>query len=219
MLVERYAGVREFFDRPPETVEATTQCLSWSIAKSILHLILGTLVDDGHLDPDQPAPVADWRDESDPRHAIRFAICCPCATDSASSRSTGSARPSDVIEMLCGEGKDDMAGFTARVAARPRAGHVLQLLERHDQHPQPHRRRDLVGYGDAIARTSKTPLRAPRHDECRSDVRRERRLRCLDFVHATALDFAKFGLLYLRGGEWDGRHSSRASGSTPPRCR
>ena len=24
------------------------------------------------------------------------------------------------------------------------------------------------------------------------------------YVHATALDFAKFGLLYLRGGEWDG---------------
>jgi len=24
------------------------------------------------------------------------------------------------------------------------------------------------------------------------------------FVHAQALDFAKFGLLYLRGGEWDG---------------
>ena len=24
-------------------------------------------------------------------------------------------------------------------------------------------------------------------------------------LHATALDFAKFGLLYLRGGEWDGR--------------
>jgi len=25
------------------------------------------------------------------------------------------------------------------------------------------------------------------------------------YVHATALDFAKFGLLYLRGGEWDGK--------------
>jgi CubicO group peptidase (beta-lactamase class C family) len=25
------------------------------------------------------------------------------------------------------------------------------------------------------------------------------------YLHATALDFAKFGLLYLRGGEWDGR--------------
>jgi len=25
------------------------------------------------------------------------------------------------------------------------------------------------------------------------------------FLHARALDFAKFGLLYLRGGEWDGR--------------
>jgi CubicO group peptidase (beta-lactamase class C family) len=24
------------------------------------------------------------------------------------------------------------------------------------------------------------------------------------FLHAQALDFAKFGLLYLRGGEWDG---------------
>ena len=47
---------------------------------------------------------------------------------------------SDVIEMLWGDGKDDMAALHGRDAPRPRTGHVLQLLERHDERPESHRR-------------------------------------------------------------------------------
>src|ERR1019366_7585978 len=45
VVVERYAGVREFFDRPADPITASSPLLSWSMAKSMLHMIMGTLVD------------------------------------------------------------------------------------------------------------------------------------------------------------------------------
>ncbi len=93
VLVERYAGVKEYFDRDPEPIDATSQLLSWSMAKSMLHMIIGTLVDQGRLDPDTRAPVREW-----PILATRVTIfCCEicsrCATVSRSSRTTRLARP------------------------------------------------------------------------------------------------------------------------------
>src|SRR4051794_11723180 len=37
LLTERYGGVLPHFDRPSEPVEPSTNLLSWSMAKSILH--------------------------------------------------------------------------------------------------------------------------------------------------------------------------------------
>ena len=50
VLVERYGGVQEFFDRPAVAIDDTSQLLSWSMAKSVLHMIIGTLVDEGSDD-------------------------------------------------------------------------------------------------------------------------------------------------------------------------
>src|ERR1019366_1018443 len=71
VLCERYGGEQFYFDRPAEPITASSQLLSWSMAKSILHMIVGTLVDEGRLDPDQRAPVPEWSHESDPRHQIQ----------------------------------------------------------------------------------------------------------------------------------------------------
>src|SRR5665213_3174976 len=71
VLVERYGGVQEFFDRPAAPITNESQLLSWSMAKSMLHMVIGTLVDEGRLTPEQMAPVAEWSDESDARHRIR----------------------------------------------------------------------------------------------------------------------------------------------------
>ena len=65
---------------------------------------------------------------------------------------------------------------------------------------------DVVGYGDAyrdyLSQQLFGPLgmtsAEPTFDDAGVFV-------ASSYVHATALDFAKFGLLYLRGGEWDGR--------------
>lgn len=61
-IVERYGhqAANEF--EPEKTIDATSTLLSWSMAKSITHAAVGLLVADGLLDVDAPAPVPEWED-------------------------------------------------------------------------------------------------------------------------------------------------------------
>ena len=47
-----------------------TPLLGYSVTKSVVNALIGIMVRDKRLSLDQPAPVAEWRDPSDPRHAI-----------------------------------------------------------------------------------------------------------------------------------------------------
>jgi CubicO group peptidase (beta-lactamase class C family) len=204
VLVERYGGVTEFFDRPSEPITDSSQLLSWSMAKSMLHMIVGTLVDDGLLSPTQPAPVPEWSDKHDPRHQIRVADLLAMRDGLAFVEEYELGQTSHVIEMLFGEGKEDMAAFTAQLplAHEPDTffnyssgtSNVLSRIVA-----------DRVGYGDHYRDYLQRRLFGPlgmtsavaTFDPTGVFV-------ASSYVHATALDFAKFGLLYLRGGEWDG---------------
>jgi CubicO group peptidase (beta-lactamase class C family) len=204
VLVERYAGEKEFFDRPAEPITASSALLSWSMAKSMLHMIIGTLVDEGRLDPDQLAPVPEWRDEDDPRHQIRLRDLLAMRDGLGFVEVYDVGQTSDVIEMLFGQGKEDVAAYTARVALAHEPGtffnyssgtsNVLSRIVA-----------DIVGYAKEYRDYLECRLFSPlgmssaeaTFDEAGVWV-------ASSFVHASALDFAKFGLLYLRGGEWDG---------------
>ncbi|MGH3733044.1 MAG: serine hydrolase domain-containing protein [Acidimicrobiales bacterium] len=205
LLTERYGGVREFFDRPPEPITETSPLLSWSMAKSMLHFLVGTLVDEGVLNPGELAPVREWSKASDPRHAIRLSDLLAMRDGLAFVEEYQLGNTSDVIEMLFGPGKDDMAGYSAKMALAHEPGTVFHyssgttnILSRIVA--------DVVGYGDAyrdyISRRLFTPLGMTSAEATLdpTDV-----FVASSFVHASAPDFAKFGLLYLRGGEWDGR--------------
>jgi CubicO group peptidase (beta-lactamase class C family) len=205
ILVERYGGVREFFDRAPEPITAQSPLLSWSMAKSMLHFLVGTLVDEGRLDPNQPAPVPEWADANDPRHAIRIADLLAMRDGLAFVEEYELGQTSHVIEMLFGEGKDDVAGYTAQLPLAHEPGtffnyssgttNVLSRIVA-----------DVVGHGDAYRDFIQNRLFAPigmTSAEATFDPTGV--FVASSYVHATALDFAKFGLLYLRGGEWDGR--------------
>jgi CubicO group peptidase (beta-lactamase class C family) len=203
VVVERYAGVREFFDRPAEPITASSPLLSWSMAKSMLHMIMGTLVDTGRLDPDQLAPVPEWSEEDDPRHQIRLRDLLAMRDGLAFVEEYEIGQTSHVIEMLFGEGKDDVAGFTARLPLAHAPGTFFNyssgtsnVLSRVVA--------DVVGYGDEYRDYLSTHLFGPlgmRSAEATFDPTGV--FVASSFVHATALDFAKFGLLYLRGGRWN----------------
>ncbi len=47
-----------------------TPVIGWSMTKSVVNAMVGILVRQGRLNIDQPAPVPEWRDPADPRHAI-----------------------------------------------------------------------------------------------------------------------------------------------------
>jgi CubicO group peptidase (beta-lactamase class C family) len=115
VLVERYGGEQFFFDRPAEPITAHSALLSWSMAKSVLHMIVGTLVDEHRLGPDQLAPVPEWSDPSDPRHRIRVRDLLAMRDGLAFIEQYVLGETSHVIEMLYGEGKDDMAAYTAQL--------------------------------------------------------------------------------------------------------
>jgi CubicO group peptidase (beta-lactamase class C family) len=204
VLVERYAGVKEFFDRPTEPVTADSTLLSWSMAKSMLHMIIGTLVDEGRLDVDGYAAVPEWADDNDPRHVIRLRDLLAMRDGLAFVEVYEIGATSHVIEMLFGEGKSDMAGYTARLPL----AHAPDTVFNYSSGTTNVLSRivaDQVGYGDVYRKYLETRLFGPlgmTSAEATFDATGV--FVASSYVHATALDFAKFGLLYLRGGEWDG---------------
>ena len=63
-------GGRIVYERYADEKGASDTFISWSMAKSILHALVGVLVAEGKLDPRAPAPVPAWSAEDDPRRAI-----------------------------------------------------------------------------------------------------------------------------------------------------
>ncbi len=157
------------------------------------------------LDPDDRAPVPEWADANDPRHQIRVRDLLAMRDGLGFNESYVLGEPSHVIEMLFGEGKHDMAAFAASVPLAHQPGTVFNyssgttnILSRIVA--------DVVGYEDAYRTYLDQRLFGPLGMTSADPTFDEHGVFVASsYVHATALDFAKFGLLYLRGGEWDGR--------------
>lgn len=200
IVAERYAGVREFFDRDPEPVDAMTPLISWSMAKSMLASIVFQLIDEGRLDRDAPAAVAAWSDPSDPRSAITLGdlLAMRDGLDFVEDYVDGGV--SHVIEMLFGEGASDMAAYAANRPLKHGPGtqfnyssgttNIISGIVADVLGTGPTYERALEDrlFG-ALSMTSATAS----FDEAGIFV-------ASSYVHATAQDFARFGLCLLRGG-------------------
>ncbi len=205
LRLERYGGALPHFDRPPEAVTPTTPLLSWSMAKSVLHAGIGLLVSDRRLRLDALAPVPAWHEEEDdPRAAITLEHLLTMRDGLDFAENYVDAGVSDVIEMLFGAGKDDVAAYAE---ARPLAyepgtrfnyssgtSNVVAAIAGR-----------CAGSGtaflDLLRRRVFKPVGMtsadPRLDDAGTFIGSS-------YVYATARDFARFGLLYLRDGLWDG---------------
>ena len=82
----------------------------------------------------------EWADPTDPRRAITLQHLLEMRDGLDFVEDYVDARVSDVIEMLFGAGKDDVAGFAADRPPVAAPGQPVQLLERHQQHRVGHRR-------------------------------------------------------------------------------
>ncbi|MGP8060385.1 MAG: serine hydrolase domain-containing protein [Acidimicrobiales bacterium] len=205
LVAERYGGRLEHLDRPAEVVGPDTALLSWSMAKSMLQAVVATLVEEGRLSLDGPAPVPEWAGPDDPRRAITVDDLLAMRDGLDFAEDYVDARASDVIEMLFGAGQADVAHFGARrgLAAPPGerfnyssgTTNVLSGIVAREVGPgQPYRRFLIERLFGPTGMTSATAT----FDEAGTWV-------ASSYVHATARDFARFGLLYLRDGVWDGR--------------
>lgn len=205
LVYERYAGTLPRFDGPGRPVGSDTPLLSWSVAKSMLHAVVGMLVGDGRLDPDTPVDVPLWCASDDPRRAITLEDLLAMRDGLAFFEEYEDPERSDVIQMLFGRGQADMAAFAADrpLAAGPGSrfnystgtsmvvsGIVARTLGAGDPYRAFLADRLFARIGMASATAG--------FDDAGSWV-------AGSYVHATARDYARFGLLYLRDGIWDGR--------------
>jgi CubicO group peptidase (beta-lactamase class C family) len=204
LVYERYAGRLPRLEGPGRPVAAEVPLLSWSMAKSMLHAVVGMLVGDGRVEVDRPAAVPLWQGPDDRRSRITLQHLLEMRDGLAFAEDYEDAERSDVIAMLFGAGRSDMAAFAADrgLAAEPgrRFNYssgtsliVSGIVAR------------IVGPGEAYRTFLDERLFRPigmssaqvTLDDAGTWV-------ASSYAHATARDYAKFGLLYLRDGTWDG---------------
>lgn len=206
LVLERYGDRTDVFGEVTgDPVGPDTPLISWSMAKSMLHAVVGMLVAEGRLDLDARAPVPEWDDPADPRHAITLEqlLCMRDGLDFLEDYDVD-AGISHVVEMLFGAGKDDVAGFTAGRPPAHAPGAAFNYSSGTSNIVSAIVRRTLGGedaYRSFLHDRLFGPLGMhsadPRFDAAGTWIGSS-------YVHATARDFARFGLLYLRDGMWDG---------------
>jgi CubicO group peptidase (beta-lactamase class C family) len=194
LVYERYAhGANAFYLQ-----------YSWSMAKSVTQALTGILVEEGRLDLFAPAPVPEWADDERRHitldHLLRMSSGLEFVEDYVDGQH------SDVIPMLQFEGRHDTGAFAAAKPLLHPPGRVwsyssgttniiCRILK------------EAVGDGasgmlrfmnDALFEPIGVRSATPKFDTSGTFIGSS-------FLLATPQDFARFGLLYLRGGNWDGR--------------
>ncbi|MGA1361908.1 MAG: serine hydrolase domain-containing protein [Ilumatobacteraceae bacterium] len=187
-----------------------TTLISWSVAKSITHALVGIAVGDGRLSTADRDLFPGWLDDARSRITLQHLLNMSSGLAWNEDYVDGSV--SDVIEMLFGSdgkgGRDDHAAFaaskplvhppgTAYAYSSGTTNLVTRVLSRAlGEVPPSNTVMDAfmrtrlfgpIGMGSAVAK----------HDRSGNFVGSS-------FVYATARDFARFGWLYENDGVWDG---------------
>jgi CubicO group peptidase (beta-lactamase class C family) len=179
--------------------------LSWSVAKSFLHALVGVLVRDGKLATHSRADVPQWRSPGDARAAITLDQLLRMSSGLFWREDYVDAERSDVIEMLFGEGKDDVADFAAHFPLEHRPGTFWCYSSGTSNLVAAIAGRAIGGGAEAFREFLRRELFA-RLGMASATVRTDSAGTWIgsSFVYATARDFARFGYLYLRDGVWEG---------------
>jgi len=194
LIYERYnAGANAFYLQ-----------YSWSMAKSVTHALTGILVAQGRLDLYGPAPVAEW--QQDARRDITLDQLLRMSSGLVFNEDYVNGEQSDVIAMLQYQGRHDTAAYAAAKPLQHAPGShwsyssgttniICRILK------------ETVGGGasgmlrfmnDELFEPIGVRSATPKFDTSGTFIGSS-------FLLATPQDFARFGMLYLRGGSWDGR--------------
>lgn len=180
-------------------------CPSWSKAKSITQALVGMMVGEGKMDIHAKADAPEWADPKDPRHAITLDQLLRMSSGLKFREEYSPENPSDVIDMLWGKGKEDVAHFAASfpLAHEPDSffnysSGTSNIVSRAIARAIGKSGADFEAFMherlfDKLGMTSVRP----KFDAAGTFIGSS-------FCFATARDFARFGLLYLRDGIWEG---------------
>jgi len=210
-------GGRIVAERYGPGTSSTTTMVSWSTAKSVTHALVGLATGDGLVDPAATLDAPEWRTPEDPRAAVTLDALLAMRSGLHFQEDYLDAEESDCIRMLFGDGAEDVAGYaaslplehpvdqvfnyssgTTNIITRQLAS-VLATAQGLDADVPEVRRAALEGYlRDRLCAPLGIASAEPRFDAAGTFVGSS-------YLYATARDFARFGLLYLRDGVWDGR--------------
>lgn len=213
-LIVQHRGeiVHERYGREPDTVfgaggpvTAGTTLISWSMAKSITHALVGIAVGDGLLDVLAPAPVPAWAGTDKAR--IRLQDLLDMRPGLAFVEDYVDDQTSNCIEMLFGAGQHDVAGYAAALPLLHPPGTIWNYSSGTT---------NIVAriLGDVIApgrtgEASKLAMERFMQDRLFGPLGMTSAIAKFDdagtfigssFVYATAQDFLRFGSLYLNDG-------------------
>jgi CubicO group peptidase (beta-lactamase class C family) len=179
-----------------------TPLLSWSMAKSVTNAIVGILVMKGKISLKGPAPVPEWQKADDPRQAITLDQLLRMSSGLEWVEAYAERPVSDVNIMLLL--KPDMAAYMASkpLAAQPDtvwrySSGTTNLIHRLI--------RDVLGNREAYWEFprrelfNKIGMRSAIWETDASGI-----FIGSSYLYATARDYARFGLLYLNDGVWEG---------------
>ena len=199
-------GGKLVFEKYAPGFGAAVSCRSWSMAKSITHALVGVAVADGLIEIHAPAEAPLWREPGDPRRAITLDHLLRMSSGLAWVEDYEPGRPSDVIEMLFGAGKDDVAAFAQSKPLAHAPGErfyyssgttniICAILAS---------TLGLTGSGfegfmrDRLFAPLGMTSATPRFDAAGTFIGSS-------YCFCAPRDFARFGLLYLRDGVWEGQ--------------
>ena len=180
-----------------------TRLLSWSMAKSVVSVLVGILAGQGKLRIDEPAPVPEWADERDPRHAITVSQLLRMCSGLAWTETYGEQPISDVNQMLFFE--PDMARFAAGQPPASTARHSLALLIRQHEHHLPAHARPVREREDYLAFPHRALFDRIGMRSAVWGTDASGTLVGSSYLYATARDFARFGMFCLADGVWQGK--------------
>ncbi len=189
-----------------EGVDCDTALISWSMAKSITHALVGIAQSDGLLDVAAFAPIGQW--QGDTRRAISLQHLLEMRSGLSWVEDYVDGDSSDVIAMLFGSGAQDNAKYAIErpLASEPGSQWIYSS-----------------GTTNIIARVLGDALGDSGGSENIARFVQQRlfdplgmssaTIRCdgagtfvgSSYVFATARDFARFGFLYLSDGLWAGK--------------
>lgn len=178
---------------------ANSRMHGWSMAKSFTSALIGILVSQGKLDPAAPAPVPEWSKPEDPRHAITLEHLLQ--QSSGLDFEEDYSKSSNATIMLFDKG--DMAAYTAKRPLKHKPGtefyytsgnsNLLSRIIRQTVGEQ-----DYPGFATQ-ALFSKIGMHSAVFEPDASGT-----IVGSSYIYATARDYARFGLLYLNDGLFNG---------------
>ncbi len=204
LLVVR--GGRIVFERYAEGFDRDSRFHSWSMAKSFTNALVGIAVREGWMDPSAPPGIAAWKGLDDARREITLTHLLHMTSGLDNADGQGQSADGFASRMLFGEEAHDMAAF---------AGSAPLV------HP-PGTHWEYSTATSVLLAALVQSKAGPGRDEMLDFMRRElfeplgMRSATPEFdgigrfvggahMHCSARDYARFGLLYLRDGVWEGR--------------